>query len=123
MLLLIITKKVFNWILDRKKNISLSLILIPILKVFTHFLLFPSLHKVVVDRIFTRHANHQHKISVFEREEATYREEINEITEMSPLDIGSHFELMFTDRLELFIPVTIIFLIVVWFFNDKIKAR
>ena len=27
------------------------------------------------------------------------------------------------DRLELFIPVIIVFIAVVWFFNDKIKAR
>ena len=30
---------------------------------------------------------------------------------------------LYTEKLQLFIPVTIVFLIVVWFFNDKIKAR
>ena len=99
-----------SWVLRRKKNISLSLILIPILKVLTHFLLFPNLHEVVVDRIEVWNA----WIS---------GETIKEIKDYVPLDLGSHFELMFTDRLDLFIPVTIIFLILVWFFNDKIKAR
>ena len=45
------------------------------------------------------------------------------IKETVNMHLGGHFELMFTDRLELFIPVIIIFSIVVWFFNDKIKGK
>ena len=41
----------------------------------------------------------------------------------SEKDFGYYFDLMFTERLELFIPVVIVFLIVIWFFNDKIKAQ
>ena len=100
--------KWLNWILDRKKNISLSLILIPILKVLTHFFIFPEMHEVVVDRIKPVLSKMKEYINIYGEE---------------PLDIGHHFEVMFTDRLELFIPVTLIFLVVVWFFNDKIKAR
>ena len=100
-----------SWILRRKKNISLSLILIPILKALTHFFLFPKLHEVVVDRF------------VIKSTSIRVHEEIKEVKEFLPLDLGSHFELMFTERLDLFIPVTIIFLVLVWFFNDKIKAR
>jgi len=36
-----------SWVIRIKKNISLSLVVVPILKVFTHFLLFANLHKVV----------------------------------------------------------------------------
>ena len=97
-----------SWILRRKKNISLSLILIPILKVLTHFFIFPEMHEVVVDRIKPVLSKMKEYINIYGEE---------------PLDIGHHFEVMFTDRLELFIPVTLRFLVVVWFFNDKIKAR
>ena len=36
---------------------------------------------------------------------------------------GRYLDEVFTDELSLFIPLTIVFLIVVWFFNDKIKAK
>ena len=86
---------------------------------FTHFLLFPNLHEVVVDR-FVVSKNHSFN---FGPHGPKNYDKIEEIKEYLPLDIGHHFEVMFTDRLELFIPVTLIFLVVVWFFNDKIKAR
>jgi hypothetical protein len=111
-----------SWILKRKKNISLSLILIPILKVLTHFLLFPTQHQTVIDRIVVNKAVQRRSSEGFPIGEYNY-DKIEEIDGMVPLDLGSHFELMFTDKLELFIPITIVFLIVVWFFNDKIKAR
>ena len=101
-----------DWILNRKKNISLSLILLPLLKVLTHFFLFPNLHEVVVDNIPLE--------SSFEGQPWSY---VKEVKEMQPMELGTHFEVMFTDKLELFIPVAIVFLIVVWFFNDKIKAQ
>jgi hypothetical protein len=105
-----------DWILNRKKNISLSIILIPLLKVLTHFLLFPNLHEVVVDNLVVK----TQQLMGWEMKEV---ERIKEIKEMQPMELGSHFEVMFIDRLELFIPVTLVFLIVVWFFNDKIKAQ
>jgi len=101
-----------DWILNRKKNISLSIILIPLFKVLTHFFLFPNLHEVVVDNIPLE--------SSFEGKPWSY---VKEIKEKQPMNLGHHFEIMFIDRLELFIPVTIVFLIVIWFFNDKIKAQ
>ena len=105
-----------DWILNRKKNISLSLILLPLLKVLTHFFLFPNLHEVVVDNLVVK----TYGLVGVVLEEV---EGIEEIKEMQPMSLGSHFECMFTERLDLFIPVTIVFLIVVWFFNDKIKAQ
>ena len=102
-----------DWILNRKKNISLSLILLPLLKVLTHFFLFPNLHEVVVDNIVLENGRSYGMSGGY----------IKEIKEMQSMSLGSHFEVMFIDRLELFIPVTLVFLIVVWFFNDKIKAQ
>lgn len=109
-----------DWILNRKKNISLSLILIPLLKVLTHFFLFPNLHEVVVDNIVVKVLDGRRR---WVSNDGAYSEKIEEIKEMQSMELGSHFEVMFTDKLELFIPVTIVFLIVVWFFNDKIKAQ
>tara|TARA_B100001057_G_C22842563_1_gene947672 strand:+ start:1186 stop:1761 length:576 start_codon:yes stop_codon:yes gene_type:complete len=103
------------WITKRKKNISLSLILLPLLKVLTHFFLFPNKSEVVVDRIYNPNPS------------ATMRDGgaryWNNIMGYENNSLGSHFEVMFTERIELFVPVTIVFLVVVWFFNDKIKAQ
>ena len=38
--------KWLNWILDRKKNITLSLILIPILKVLTHYFFYTETYTI-----------------------------------------------------------------------------
>ena len=96
-----------DWILNRKKNISLSLILLPLLKVLIHYMWFPQTKEIVVNAF----ANNRTRKGF-----TTVKEEIRET-------FGYHLDLIFTDRLELFIPVTIVFLIVVWFFNDKIKAQ
>jgi hypothetical protein len=37
--------------------------------------------------------------------------------------VGQHINVIFTDELFLFIPAFIIISLMVWFFNDKIKAR
>ena len=36
---------------------------------------------------------------------------------------GEHLNVIFTDELLLFIPAFILVSLLVWFFNDKIKAR
>ena len=73
-----------NCILKRKKNITLSILIISFLKILYHYFL---------------QSNNPNESFAY------------------------HFNLVYTHREELFIPVTIVFLIVVWFFNDKIKAR
>ena len=103
-----------SWILRRKKNISLSLILIPILKVLTHFFIYPIMEYVKLESVTNPNYN-DFQGSVFAKTIDTMS--------LESMSVGHHFEVMFTDRLELFIPVTLIFLVVVWFFNDKIKAR
>ena len=86
-----------NWILKRKKNITISLIIIPILKVLTHFTLY------------------RKTWSSSGRGGGPYTS--------GKHNLGSHFDDMFDERLELYIPITILFLLVIWFFNDKIKAK
>ena len=90
--------KWLNWILDRKKNITLSLILIPILKVLTHYFFYTETYTI-----------------------KTFSEDKRGVAK----SFGFHLDQVFADidEIKLFIPVTIVFLIVVWFFNDKIKAR
>ena len=90
--------KWLNWILDRKKNITLSLILIPILKVLTHYFFYTETYTI-----------------------KTFSEDKRGAAK----SFGFHLDQVFADidEIKLFIPVTIVFLVVVWFFNDKIKAR
>ena len=91
--------KWLNWILDRKKNITLSLVLIPILKVLTHYF------------FYTEYA------PVGGYKPPNYVQE-------TYANFGYHLNDLFAEyTLWMFIPITILFLIVVWFFNDKIKAR
>ena len=49
--------------------------------------------------------------------------ESHEYGEKYRASIGDHLDLMFTGELWLFIPATFMMLFMVWFFNDKIKAR
>tara|TARA_B100001057_G_scaffold253394_1_gene253595 strand:+ start:158 stop:301 length:144 start_codon:yes stop_codon:yes gene_type:complete len=37
--------------------------------------------------------------------------------------LGYHFDVLFQERLELFILAFIILVLIIWFFNDKIKAQ
>lgn len=37
--------------------------------------------------------------------------------------LGYHFDVMFEERLELFIVAFVILLLIAWFFKDKIKAQ
>ena len=85
-----------SWILKRKKNITLSLVLIPILKVLAHYFFYTERYP---GRIYPEKLSYKAK------------------------SFGFHLDKVFNDKLELFIPVIIIFLIVVWFFSDKIKVR
>ena len=102
--------KWLNWILDRKKNITLSILLISLFKLLTHFFLYPA-----------RNPNkHHYRIGgegpdLIQRQLAVYYKGCGEFV--------WYLEKVYTDTVWLFIPVTIVFLIVVWFFNDKIKAR
>ena len=86
--------KLLNWILKRKKGVTLSIILIPVLKLFTHYFLYTSEGRIGKRRAFSS------------REYENY-------------DFGYHIDNLFIREIWLFIPVTIVFLALVWFFNDK----
>ena len=95
--------KIINYISKRKKNIILSLILIPFIKVIIHYLAYPE------------------RYPVSSRYNRSFRS--RDYIPGSKKSLGYHFENMFEYQLEIFIPVIILFIIFIWIFNDKIKAR
>ncbi len=98
-------KYILNYILNRKKNISIFIIIIPILKTIFHYLIYPIMIQDCLNCGTRRRAS-----------EAIYGEKHR-------ATLGDHFDKLFIDEIFLFIPAIIIPLILVWFFNDKIKAR
>ena len=110
------------WILNRKKNIALSLVLILILKIITHFYFFREcwyLSKGTGLRGGTPRNLEGHYINYSDLNIEKYKD----YNKFNCDSIGDVMSNIFTDKLELFVPVTIVFLVVVWFFNDKIKAQ
>lgn len=84
---------VLKYLSKRKKNITLVILTIPLIKVFIHYFFYPE----------------------------TYRNRNLQIYESK--SVGAHIDVLFEEELILFIPSIIIVLFVAWFFNDKIKAR
>ena len=97
---------VLKYISERKKNISLALIIIPFLKVILHYTLYPQEKKIFNTR---RTVGELEWRKVF--------------SHMGTHDFGKHIEFVFEYELFLFIPSIIIVLFIAWYFNDKIKAR
>ena len=90
-------KNIFKYILKRKKNTTLLTLSIPILKITLHYLLYPERYGSWTMR--RGQVPHQRR------------------------PIADHIDWVFYSELWLFIPAIIIILLIVWFFNDKIKAR
>ena len=86
-----------NYIKERKKNIILFTLIVTFLKPTVHFMLYPK-YRMIRNIDFRRN------------------KEVK-------LNFGEHLDLMFTEELELFIPCILIPLFLVWYFNDRIKAR
>lgn len=84
---------VLKYFSKRKKNITLVILTIPLIKVFIHYFFYPK----------------------------TFRNRTLKIYETK--SVGAHIDVLFEEELILFIPSIIIVLFVAWFFNDKIKAR
>jgi len=110
--------KWLNWILDRKKNLTLSVLLISILKLLTHWYIyrngstdFPTKESDELELASGDYSN------IFDPLEV--RQEEWECTDC----FAWHLENIYIDTIWLFIPVSLVFLVVVWFFNDKIKSR
>ena len=93
-----------NYILKRKKNFTLFIISIPATKVLLHYLLYPIMKQSILKRRNSRSESHEYG--------EKYRG-----------SLGEHIDVIFTDELLLFIPAFILVSLLVWFFNDKIKAR
>ena len=92
------TNNPLNYLLKRKKNFTIYILSIPVIKVLIHYMFYPELRTV-----------------------GGFGSEISNKTERDYF--GVHLDLMFTDELLLFIPAFILVSLLVWFFNDKIKAR
>ena len=105
------SKSTYNnrYILERKKNFTLFIISIPVVKVLIHYMFYP---------IMTRDTLKKPIASDFGRimERGEYSQRYKD-------SVGEHLDVMFTDELSLFIPSFILVSLLVWFFNDKIKAR
>ena len=93
-----------NYILKRKKNFTLFIISIPLIKASLHYLLYPIMDQAILKRSNSSRESHQYG--------EKYR-----------ASIGDHLDVMFTDEIWLFIPATLIIIFITWYFNDKIKAR
>ena len=107
-----------DWILNRKKNITISILFIIAIKIPVHYF--------------------------FEHDICEYGSSSFGAGKLYCVEFKDFFNAVFSDylyiniqgnefssgvygtidaRLDLFIPITIVFLTVVWFFNDKIKAQ
>lgn len=91
-------KSLFNYVLNRKKNISLAILLVPVIKVLIHFLVYPV--------AAVKYANLLNDPAFLNRDSLRY-----------------HIDNIFTLELWLFLPALFLVLFVSWFFSDKIKAR
>ena len=95
------TNSPLNYILDRKKNVVLFIILIPLFKILINYLIYP---------------NKYLGLTIKERGKAP---KING----EKFSFSEHIDNVFEWNLWLFIPVILIMLFIAWFFNNKIKAR
>ena len=84
-----------KYLIKRKKNFAVFLLLIPVLKVLIHYFFYPIT--------------------------AGGRMALGAIRPRARF--GQHIDVIFTDELLLFVPAFILVSLLVWFFNDKIKAR
>lgn len=80
----------FSYLKKRKKNISISIIIISLLKLLIHYFIYTSQTKGSRPR---------------------------------GKDFAFHLDNLFIEEVWIFIPVTLLYCIIIWFFNHKIKAR
>lgn len=104
--LLILNRSSFlEYIKPRKKNFTISILLITILKVIIHFFLFTHSIRIGTSAVYNNR---------FKDVAVTFSEHI----------VSKKGELVFlTEMPQLFLVSLILYLLVVWFFNDKITAR
>jgi hypothetical protein len=133
--------KWLNWILDRKKNFTLSLLLISAIKFSVHYFFLrlctykswfwngyicldcPRTPKKTIE-FFHNKSEYMRIVNLVDSPLRNYGgPKGNRYGDLKCQDITEIANGLYIDRLELFIPIVIVFLVVVWFFNDKIKAR
>ena len=103
------TNNPLNYLLKRKKNFTIYVLSIPVIKLLIHFF------------IYTEYSD-----SISSKRPAVFGDGYRTITEYDGpyyLDLSHHIEGMFSEKLILFVPAFILVSLVVWFINDKIKAR
>jgi len=132
---------VLNWILKRKKNITFFVILVSTVKLFLNYFVYPiylistypnNYHDLDID-IETWYKSICEKYDIVilhnpERISAGWKHNVDKFYDNSynrafPADFSVHLENIFSYDLFLFLPCSIFFLILVWIFNDKIKAQ
>jgi hypothetical protein len=99
------TSSTRNYILDRKKNISLFIVLVPLFKIMVNYLIYPQIY-IRPRRVILR------------RDGVPPPKKSGE-----KFSLSEHIDNVFEWDLWLFIPVILIMLFIAWFFNNKIKAR
>jgi hypothetical protein len=97
-LLLYNLKPLLKYISKRKKNTILSILIILFLKVFIHYFFYPI----------------RYSAKVFKQAK---------FLDGKPKSVGTHIDVIFDEKIILFIPSIIIVIFVGWYFNDKIKAK
>ena len=94
----------FNYILSRKRNIVSLIILVHLLKVLIHYFVYP------------RRRRRYYKFKKFIDGSTT-----NDLDKY--FSFSWHIENIYFEEVWLFITSFIILVVLVWLFNDKIKAR
>ena len=103
------TNNPLNYLLKRKKNFSLSIILILFSKLLAHFFVYTTvLNNGGIKPISGR-------VLRLKLGETRYRD--------YEAPLSYHIDNIFNEETWLFIPVTILLIFIAWFFNDKIKSR
>ena len=136
---------VLNWILKRKKNITFFVILVSTAKLFLNYFVY-TIHlkyqtlawtwdRSIIDADITtsdRLGRYENALRDFDivilKNKSNildgYYYNVDEFTSKAfPANFSVHLENIFSYDLFLFLPSTIFFLILVWIFNDKIKAQ
>ena len=110
------TNNPLNYLLKRKKNFTIYILSIPFTKLIIHYMFYPIMTRdIVKGGGYSRSANG--KIDIFGGQVP------KEYSQRFKDSVGDHIDVMFTDELLLFIPAFILVSLLVWVFNDKIKAR
>ena len=112
---------IFSYIINRKRNIVSMILLTIIFKVFIHFFVFPIMVKTAVPNPNAGKIISPAGYRFGNWEEAKIQRNI--MSAIRPATIGYHVERTLTTRLDLFAYSFGGLLVVVFLFNDKIKAR